>query len=126
MMRKTSGLSTLSPNFRTSPVRGYLTHVRFNLHQAHKHSGFSVESGIEPVGRRSRSQDLTTKPEKMCRIRVLKSTETPDSRVGQGRVILYQFDTLYQVHLNDTSQEYQVLGISSRTRMITISKFTVG
>ncbi|GBM82288.1 hypothetical protein AVEN_214686-1 [Araneus ventricosus] len=54
---------TPSPNFRTTPTGGRLTHdARFNMHQAHIHSGSSVELGFEPGMVRPRYPDFTTRP----------------------------------------------------------------
>ncbi|GBL83118.1 hypothetical protein AVEN_67517-1 [Araneus ventricosus] len=37
-----------SLNFRTTPARGLLTHVRFKAHKAHIHDRPSLESGFDP------------------------------------------------------------------------------
>ncbi|GBN37014.1 hypothetical protein AVEN_74996-1 [Araneus ventricosus] len=48
-----------SGNFDTTPEAGRLTQVRFNVHQTHKHGGFSVESYFKPGTFRYRIRDLT-------------------------------------------------------------------
>ncbi|GBM28961.1 hypothetical protein AVEN_232051-1 [Araneus ventricosus] len=56
MTRTTPELAPPSPNFRNTPATGRLTPGRFNLHQAHKYGGSSLESGSEgetlPLGHR--------------------------------------------------------------------------
>ncbi|GBM09578.1 hypothetical protein AVEN_29430-1 [Araneus ventricosus] len=50
---------TPSPNFRTTPSGGRLTHdVMLNMYQAHMHNGSTVESGFEAEILRPRSRDL--------------------------------------------------------------------
>ncbi|GBO08830.1 hypothetical protein AVEN_169269-1 [Araneus ventricosus] len=45
MTRTTPEQVSPSPNIRTTPAGGRLTHdVRFNMHQAHIHGGSSMES----------------------------------------------------------------------------------
>ncbi|GBM43897.1 hypothetical protein AVEN_247118-1 [Araneus ventricosus] len=61
MTRTTLVLAPSSPNFRTTPTGGHLTSDRFNVHQAHKHGGSSVESGFEPEALRLRNRHLTTR-----------------------------------------------------------------
>ncbi|GBO32705.1 hypothetical protein AVEN_28843-1 [Araneus ventricosus] len=48
MAKSTPELAPPTPNFHATPEGGRLTHVRFNVHQAHKHDGSSVESSLEP------------------------------------------------------------------------------
>ncbi|GBM77205.1 hypothetical protein AVEN_244058-1 [Araneus ventricosus] len=48
MAKTTPELAPPTPNFHATPERGRLTHVRFKVHQAHKHDESSVESGLEP------------------------------------------------------------------------------
>ncbi|GBN82300.1 hypothetical protein AVEN_78246-1 [Araneus ventricosus] len=56
-------VATPSPNFRTTPEGGCLTHVRFNMLESHKRGRFSLESGFEPRILRLRSRDISTMSE---------------------------------------------------------------
>ncbi|GBN86838.1 hypothetical protein AVEN_83304-1 [Araneus ventricosus] len=63
MMRTTSPVGPPSPNFFITPAGGRLMHdVRVSVHRAHKHVGFSVESGLEPGTLRCRIRNLSTRP----------------------------------------------------------------
>ncbi|GBO24371.1 hypothetical protein AVEN_30731-1 [Araneus ventricosus] len=62
--RSPIGLAPSSPNICTTRAGELLTHVRFSVHQAHKHDGSSVESGFESGTLRGR--DLTTRPPRLA------------------------------------------------------------
>ncbi|GBN30685.1 hypothetical protein AVEN_116732-1 [Araneus ventricosus] len=63
MTRTTPEQARPSPNFLTTPAKIRLDHVRFNVHQAHKHDRSTVESGFGPGVLRLRSRYFaTTRP----------------------------------------------------------------
>ncbi|GBL80424.1 hypothetical protein AVEN_92320-1 [Araneus ventricosus] len=65
MTRTTPELGPSSPNFRTAPAGGRLTHDIFSVHQAHKQNGSLVELGFEPRALQLRGRDLTSRPPRL-------------------------------------------------------------
>ncbi|GBM62644.1 hypothetical protein AVEN_103633-1 [Araneus ventricosus] len=62
MTRTTPELAPPSAYPRTTPTGLRLSHVRFKVHQAHKHGRPSVEPDFEHGALQFRSRDLTIKP----------------------------------------------------------------
>ncbi|GBN08195.1 hypothetical protein AVEN_57211-1 [Araneus ventricosus] len=78
MTRTTSELAPPSLNFRTTSAEGRLAHVRFNVHQAHKHYGSSVESGFEPGALRLHGRDHATWPLRPLSLQIRKENKASD------------------------------------------------
>ncbi|GBN02243.1 hypothetical protein AVEN_116428-1 [Araneus ventricosus] len=101
----TPELALPSPNFRSISAGGNLTLLRFNMHQAHKHGGYSAESRLEPEALRLGSRDLTPNPPSVKSTCVSRSNSGSLVKRSPTQLARVVFNKVYRILPNTCTEK---------------------